>query len=345
MSALSRLPTTVTRRWATRLDDYVTSVSPAPDGRHLLATSLSGEATLLDTASGEATARLPLHPLGALSGAWSCDGRVVATAGQDNCIRLALAEGGRAVAEVGLDGWGAAVRWSPVDPLVAVAAGRSLTVLDAEGAIVHRWSDLESTATALEWSADGVSVGVACYGGVRWYRPGDPDRPTTHFAWKGSLLSLERSPDGKWVAAGGQDATVHVWRLWSGDDLAMTGYPAKIEHLAWDPSSRYLAVGGVGDVTIWDFAGRGPRGTRPATLTGPTRHIAALAYRPDGRALAALDGAGGQYLWATPKRARPVADHDLGESGACMAWSGDGSALYVGGAEGLVVGQDLAIDV
>lgn len=38
----------------------------------------------------------------------------------------------------------------------------------------------------------------------------------TGFLGSGKTTLL--NADGRWVASGNQDASVHVWRLWSGDD-------------------------------------------------------------------------------------------------------------------------------
>jgi WD40 repeat protein len=336
----------IERRWTADLGDYVTVTAASPAGDLLLAASLSGRAALLDIASGRLTAELPSHPFGVLAGAWSRDGRWLATAGQDDRLRLhAVTDataGCSSGVEVPLDGWGATLAWSPADELVAVGAGRTVSVHQPDGSVIGRWSDLPSTVTAVAWSIDGISVGATCYGGVHWFRPATPTKAPRHFVWKGSLLSLVPSPDGKWAAAGCQDASIHLWRLWSGKDLEMSGYPAKIEHLAWHRSSRYLAVGGVGDVTVWDFAGRGPRGTRPVTLDGHTRHVTAVEFEPTGDRLVSADAAGDLHLWSPPKRTTPVGHLQLPAGIAGVAWRHDGSGLYVGGADGTVTAAEIA---
>lgn len=336
MATRTRTADRVELTWATSLDDYITFTHPSPDGNQLLAGSLSGRAGLLDTATGAITAELTAHLFGVLTGGWSADGTRLATTGHDNKLRIQLAadpDPNRTV-DVGLGGWGVALAWSPTESLVAVAAGRHLTVVDPTGATVAIWGPLPSTITAVAWSTDGRSVGAACYGGVHWHRPTEPERPEKHFAWKGSLLSIDPAPDGRWVAAGCQDAAVHIWRLWSGDDMQMSGYAAKIEHVAWDPTSRFLAIGSIGEITIWDFAGRGPQGSRPTTLDAHTRHVTALTYRPDGNRLASGDANGDLYLWAPPKRTNPTSHANLGSPISTLAWHPDGTSLYAGTADG-----------
>ena len=48
----------------------------------------------------------------------------------------------------------------------------------------------------------------------------------------------------------------------------MSGYPAKVSRLAFDGSGRWLAADGAPEVTVWDFAGKGPEGRAPRMLRG-----------------------------------------------------------------------------
>jgi len=337
MSTTTRTQDLLDQRWEVTLDDFITVTDIIGSGDRVLAGSLSGRAEILEAKTGETIAPLDGHAMGVLSGAWSPDGTSVATAGHDARLRLYRAADLAPTASVALDGWGTTLAWSPDAALVAVGAGRTVTVVEPDGTEVARWSDLPSTITAVAWSIDGMSVGAACYGGLRWMRPSQPDRPPKHLAWKGSLLSIDVAPDGRWVAAGCQDASTHIWRLWSGEDLQMAGYPAKIEHLAWDPSSRYLAIGSVGDVTIWDFSGKGPQGSTPTTLDGHTRHVSALAYNHDGSRLVSGDADGNLFVWAPPKRTSPTGQIHLDSGVAAVSWSADGSSLIVGTEHGSVL--------
>lgn len=325
-----------TPNWTNAVDDYVTFVHCSPRDGALLVGSLSGQVVILDPESGETLFALAEHPRGALAGGWSQDGNHLATCGHDERVRISHADNPEVFVSALLKGWPGALAWSPVANLLAVASGKSLFVFDAIGDLVGRWDDLASTVTSVAWSVDGTSIGATCYGGVDWFRPGEPNPKPKHFPWKGSLLSLDLSPDGKWAASGCQDASVHIWRLWTGDDMQMSGYPAKIEHTAWDPTSRFLAVGSVGDITIWDFSGKGPQGSRPVTLGGHERHISALQYSPQGSCLATCDAAGTLIFWETKKRPKQIGEHRFSEAISALAWSTDERYLAVGGADGLV---------
>ena len=146
----------------------------------------------------------------------------------------------------------------------------------------ERHLGLGSTVTAVAWSPDGLRVGAAVYGGIRWFEPGVGEEVRS-FDWKGSMLSLAVAPTGKWVAAGTQEGTVRVYRLWSADDLEMSGYPGKVTVLGWTPDGNRLSVADSEGVTTWNSKGRGPAGTRPDSLSGHDGRVSALQWNPDGR--------------------------------------------------------------
>ena len=228
-------------QWRVDLDDYVHVLEVYRDRGQAVVGSLGGDAVLIDTDDGSATA-LGRHEMGVLSAAWSSDGSRVAVGGQDGYVRI-YDRTGAAQGAVAASAWATALAWSPTAPVLAIGAGRRLLITDQDGALLHDFDDQPSTVTAVAWSTDGTRVGAAAYGGIGWHDVvGRRTGRRRRFEWKGSMLSLVMSPDGAWACAGAQDATVQLWRLWSGRDLSMSGYPSKIERLQFRHDSRWLAV-------------------------------------------------------------------------------------------------------
>lgn len=329
-----------TASWRSALADWVEVVVPSPSGEVAAIGSLAGDAVVVDLRTGDVIATLADHAMGVLATAWSPDGSTLAVGGQDGAVRRYGGDG-RTLGEAALGGWVAALAWSPDGRYLAAAAGRRVHLLDGTGAATAL-EEQTSTVTALAWSADGSRLGVAAYGGVRWYEPDRlPDTaPARSMAWKGSLLSLVTAPDGRWACSGAQDNSIHLWRLWSGDDLQMSGYPSKVEHLAFHHDSRWMAAACLGEVTVWDFGGKGPAGRAPATGEGHDRHITAIGWQPGGDLLASAGADGRVALWPSPRRAgqtlraAAVADHDT--SASTLAWLPTGDGLLVGRADGAV---------
>ncbi|MCY4257757.1 MAG: hypothetical protein OXE04_05635 [bacterium] len=289
-------------QWRLLLDDYMSVLEVSPSRHEAVAGSLGGDVVLINTDEGSSMA-LEHHEMGALCAAWAADGSRLAVGGQDGYVRI-YDQAGVPTGVVAVSAWVTALAWSSEAPMLAIGAGRHLVIADHEGAVLHDFDEQPSTVTAVVWSADGTRVGAAAYGGVDWHDvAGERSGRGRRFHWRGSLLALVLSPDGKWACAGAQDATVHLWKLWSGKELSMSGYPSKIERLAFRHDSRWLAVACLEELTVWDFGGNGPSGTTPASASGHDKHIEALAWDPSGAHIATGGGDGRIIVWGAPTRA------------------------------------------
>jgi len=326
--------------WTLDLDDYITAARWSFDGGLVAAASLSGRAAVV-SGNGALVTDLPTLSMGALALDWSPRSQRLAVAGQDGVVRI-WEPGEPVVVAAQEPAWVEALAWSPNGAWLAAGAGRTLIVTTPDAGSVRDYPDLPSTVRDVAWSGDSRRVCAATYGGPQWFEPGrTADAPASHFPWKGSQLRLAAAPNGKWLAAGSQDRSVHIWRLWSGDDFQMTGYPTKIEAIAWSPSSRFLAVGSAGDVTMWDFAGRGPHGTTPRVLEGFSGKVGAIAYARGAPRLAAVTDDALLVIWAPDRSTTPIATVDRGAAGSTLAWHPSDDAVLVGTANGTITRFDL----
>lgn len=347
MTALTQAGTATDRRWEVTLSDHPGALAVQPGGGLVAAGSLGGETVVLDPADGAVLATLPAHEFGVLALAWSPDGERLAVGGQDGRVALYDVDGS-CLADVAVGGWVAALAWSADGRWLAAGSNREVHVLDRDGAAQRHYPGQPSTVTALAWAGSRQRLGVACYGGVRWFEPAaGGEEPVKVFDWKGSLLVLEVSPDQRWVASGNQDSSIHVWKLWSAEDLEMTGFPSKVATLTWDASSRFLASGGANDVTVWDHSGRGPQGRRPGVLAAHDKLVTALAYQRRGGLLASGARDGLAALWrpadgferrggAARRTLTPLALLRDGEPVVALAWTVDDRDLLVARADGTV---------
>lgn len=324
-------------RWSTTLSESVSALAVARSGEDVAVATLAGDVVTLDVEDGHLLTVGAGHSGGALYLAWSPDGSRLASGGVDGCVRMhGAAPADRVPTEVG--GWVQELAWSPDGSRLAVAAGRSLVLLGAQGELLQRWDDQTSTVTDVASSRDSSRVAAAAYGGLRWYAAVSRSAaPVRTFDWRGSLLLVRVSPDGRWVASGNQDASVHVWRLWSGEDAEMTGYPEKVDALAFDRTSRWMACGGTSEISLWDFSGRGPTGRRPRTLPGHEAQVSALHWQPRGDRLASGGRDGGLAIWQPgPKGTRTAAVARADADGRVTSVRWAGPSLLFGTVEGRV---------
>jgi WD40 repeat protein len=317
--------------WRASLDEYV--VRRAAVGRDVVVGLGSGELVLLDGATGARRWSQSAHPGGVLA-LDARDGRIV-SAGQDGRAALRDASGD-VLAEVR-----STDRRAPwIEHAVlgrgarsfALGVGATVQLHDDSGALSFA-APMASTVAALAFRPDDGALAACAYGGVRIWSLDTLEH--RDLSWKGSLLSLAWRPDGRIIACASQDSSVHFWRLPTGADSQMSGYPGRIRVVSWDGRGELLATSGDETLTLWDFSGRGPEGTRPIQLAGHLTTVTCAAFHPR-RGLLASGSSCGEVRLFHPRGGRaPIAAVELEEEVTTLGWSDDD--LLVGTAEGTMV--------
>ena len=318
-----------TAAWTQQVDDAPVALAAAGD---LIAVAgAAGTAWILDARDGNPLGTVTL-PGGLLAADFSPDGAHLALTGPTGHALWRRQDGRTLVFETGA--WSNAARWNgnrvtgaaAPEPRLAVAAGRRALVMDAEGAPLWQTDPCPSTVTDLRWLRSGRRLAVAAYGGVYCHER-HTGTPVTEYRYLGSHLHMAVDPAEKWLCSGNQDASIHIWRVRDGADLTMSGYPDKIARLAFEDTGRYLASDGAPDITLWDFSGKGPEGTRPKMLRAHET-VTALAWRPGPDAILASSGAEGLIaVWKAGSgrpgaRKRPALEYEHDEPVTALAWSG-----------------------
>lgn len=322
--------------------DYVIALEVAGGGRLCLAGLGDGRVLGIDLGTGEEVFAVAAHAGGVLGVSPSPDGRFFATCGQEASAKLWTTQG-ELVRELpgGGGAWVEHVAWARAGGRLATASGKRVRVWTSEGEPIVETEPLASTVTGLAWRADGTGLAATCYGGVH-ILPFVPGAKARHLAWKGSLISVAWSPDAKVIACGSQDCSVHFWRLASGNDSQMSGYPWKPKALSWDHESKLLATSGEAVVTVWDFRGKGPEGTRPIQLEGHQGVCTALAFGPKTGVLASGSQDTSVLLWEPRRGSRPTRFGFLEDEVTCLSWHPEQDTLVAGDASGTVCAWEVA---
>jgi WD40 repeat protein len=330
LSKTSKSGVSLQSRWQAHVGDHVIALAWSPDGETLAAATVGGPITLCDGQSGRIRYVLPGHGFGTSALSWCPQGTLLASAGQDGQVRVWNAHNGTLYRT--LDGgaaWVERVAWSPSGTLLASAAGRKVRLWNTACQLVREYGNHPSTVADIQWKPGTLDLASAAYGELTLWNP-DKAEPFRVCKWKGSMLVLAWSPDGKYIATGDQDSTVHFWIVKTGEDLMMSGYPVKVRELAWDCTSRYLATGGGSVPCVWDMSGKGPAGTKPLQLEGHEDKVTALAFQHSGPLLASAGADGLLFLWQPGKHTRPLGRAEFRSAITQVAWSADDQRLAVG---------------
>jgi len=336
--------------WRTEIGDAALALAVCTSGSYVAVAGGDGEVTVLDSAGGRVVHAWPAHALGALSVGWSSHTECLASGGQDGMVHFwkvghdeviasqsaaPLGEGHNAHRVLP---WVEHVSWSPDGRTCATAAGAHVALWDAEGQLVRRLPPFRSTVADLQWLPDGERLSAVGYSGAMiWHRA--DDQPAEALQWKGSFLCHAWAPTGKWLAAGMQEAAVHIFETKTKGDLEMSGYSQKVRRLSWSEDGKRMITNGGPYGTVWNFAGSGPSGTRPVSLGGHALSVTDVAFFRQGLWVATCAEDGQLLVWnlaASSKKA--MAAGFVPSAALRLAWHPRERRVFTAHQSGWVVG-------
>ena len=310
---------------------------------------------LLETVTKEATdTEKPYHAI-----AFSADGRLLATGGDDQVARTWESEAGAAV-EI-YAGHGAAitaVAYTADGDLFSAAANQTAIVWDSNPAwklvrtigTVDSSQHLSDRVTSLDFSPDGLLLATGS---------GEPSRSGELKIWNvedGSLVKeimeahsdtvfgVEFSPDGKHIASCGADRFAKIFDVESGNFIrAFEGHTHHVLGVTWQCDGRLLATSGADNVIkVWNVR----TGVQTRTIGGFDKEVTAVRFvaasenvvassgdkrvkikkTGDGGDAADLGGAT-DFMYAVDVSANGQVVVGGGHDSVFRIWKGDGTSI------------------
>ncbi|MEM8503803.1 MAG: WD40 repeat domain-containing protein [Cyanobacteria bacterium P01_D01_bin.1] len=195
---------------------------------------------------------------------------------------------------------------------------------------------LSDYVTAMDWSPDGEWLAIASGSGeVTLLNISKKRTIAIEESGVESIDCLGFSYDGQFLAAGGQNGQVKVWRLSSDLEadpkidstlpklVKVLEHPRTwIDHLAWSPVRNELAFSLGRYVQVWDMA----REEMVAMLPFESSSVLDLAWHPDGKQLA-LSGHLAVKIWSRSDWDNDPKVQEIAAAGVAIAISPGGQYL------------------
>lgn len=305
----------------------VLAMSFAPDGQTLASIAADGTAMWSGSASGKVLHVLALQVPGLRTVRFSADGSTFLVVGQ----QLSVWDSRQRTRQSMLD-WD-----SPADAAAITSDGSHVAITGSDGLALFdsRTGQMVKAPTALRrprstclaFTPDDRRLFQGESGGelAVWRTVLPPRSPLVELRRVGNAVAVATSPDGKWLAAGGDDSQASVWNMETGELVHMLPVNGVLYACQFSADSQWLATGSLqGMVKVWGLK----EGSLEASFFESPRGIRSLAFSPDGRWLAT--GGNERLLRVIDTRSWEVVhqqpDQPLSVEG--LAFSPDGQSLY-----------------
>jgi WD40 repeat protein len=321
--------------WQGQLDDLVTALVCAPNGRGWVASSAGGEvvwnAGLNDLVQLRAADGQSIDSI-----AFSADSRWLAAGGQAgtlliwNCADASLPP--QFVQKIRIGKWIEQIVWQPIKSQLAISYGAQVQVWDIPTATeITSWKFNKSSIFDLAWHPTGTYLAMAGYKGVQIESLQAEHPPIQQLEVDTASIQLAWSGDGRYLAAGNLDRALTIidWQ----DPTAqwtLTGCPGKIRQIEWIAASPNpcLAVASGTAIVLWQL--------NLANLTweglfleGHQDTVTSLAAHPRQPMVASGSTDGYTCLWSVQGDIHQIITNNDTKFTA-LAWHPDGVYLLTG---------------
>jgi WD40 repeat protein len=272
------------------------------------------------------------HRGAVLSVAVSLDGKLLATASQDQTAKIwEMATGKELVTLKGHVGPLNSVIFSKDSRRILTASDdKTIKLWDCRsGKEIRTYNGHAGPVMALALNLDGNRfLSGSQDKTIRFWDIETGKELRTFSGHRASVLSIAYSPDGERVITGSTDRTVKVWDSKTGQEVRNLVVYGEVKSVAFSPNSRLIACGdSSGSMVIWEAH----TNRRPVRINSYQSAINALSFSPDNKTILACNEDSRITIWdlQSNREVRSLPGR-INEGLTSMAFHPDGKRLVSG---------------
>ena len=254
---------------------------------------------IYDTTTYQEVALLTAHTSAVECLAFSPDGNILASGGEDGTILLWHRSTGAQKVLTGSTKSVSNLVFSPDGQTLANGSGGTIRFWDTvTGEQKAALTGLPEHISDLSFSPDGKTIVSVTWGGdicISDIITGKRKKTFT-VRMTDNVFNIAFSPDGETVAIGSRDGNIYLSDLNTSKlKRKLTGHSEDVQRVVFSSDGKMLASSSYLDETVrlWDVR----TGDQKHAVTGHTAWVHSVAFNPDGKFVASGDGDGSMRFW------------------------------------------------
>jgi WD40 repeat protein len=269
------------------------------------------------------------HSASVWSVSFSPDGKTLASASDDNTIKLWNLHTKTEIATLsGHRAWVSSVSFSPDGKTLAFANGdKTIKLWNLHTKTeIATLSGHRAPVWRVSFSPDGKTLASASDDKtIKLWNLHTKTEIATLSGHSDRVRSVSFSPDGKTLASASDDKTIKLWNLNTKTEIAtLSGHRAWVSSVSFSPDGKTLASAS-SDKTIklWNLHTK----TEIVTLSGHSDGVSSVSFSPDGKTLASASDDKTIKLWNLHTKTEIATLHGHSDGVSSVRFSPDGKTL------------------